>query len=179
MSKTLNSKILAEFLKRAGERLEGEWLLVGGTLLPAVGIDVRSTVDIDFLGLGKNEGGHALELMEIAESLGLSVETVNQAASFFLKKAGYDRSDLIVLFKGSAATIFRPSLLLYFKLKLARFTETDQVDCEHYCKFCRQVGDPFEKSKLTEVLTSAEAGTDVSAEKRNRIRELRETILST
>ena len=53
MNTPLNSTLLTEFLKRAGERLYGEWLLVGGTLLPAVGIDVRATVDIDLLGLGK------------------------------------------------------------------------------------------------------------------------------
>lgn len=47
--KSLDTKLLKEFLKRAGERLHGDWLLVGGTLLPAVGIDSRSTTDIDLV----------------------------------------------------------------------------------------------------------------------------------
>jgi hypothetical protein len=175
MSRNLDSKVLAEFVRRAGDRLTGEWLLVGGTLLPALGIDVRSTVDIDLLGLGKNEASQTLELMELAQSLGLSAEAVNQTAAFFLKKIKYDAPDLIILHKGKSATILRPSVSLYFKLKLARFTETDQTDCEHYYRFCTQVGDPIDPSELEDVLKKEERASG-SREKRDRIRVLRKFI---
>ena len=77
---SLDSKLLKQFLTLATQQLRGRWLLVGGTLLPAVGIDTRSTVDIDLVGLGDKEKLQNLELMKIAEQLGLSVESINQAA---------------------------------------------------------------------------------------------------
>lgn len=115
----LNTQLLKKFLKLAGDSLKGDWLLVGGTLLPAVGLDIRSTVDIDLVGLGEREAAQSLELMELAEKLGLGVETINQAAAFFVHKAGYKKADLLTLYKGKSATIYRPSILLYWRLKLS------------------------------------------------------------
>lgn len=153
--KTLDSKLLKKFLHEAGERLSGRWLLVGGTLLPAVGIDLRSTVDIDFLGIGDEEARQQLELMEVAESLGLPVESVNQAAGFFLKKVGFSERDLILLHQGRKAAIFRPSVELFWKLKIGRLSETDVQDCEHYLRFCKSVGDRIDIAKLRAKLQSA------------------------
>jgi hypothetical protein len=171
MTKALDSRLLEQFIKLAGEKLTGEWLLVGGTLLPAVGIDIRSTVDIDIVSLGGGGGDSQLKIMELAESLGLPVESVNQAASFFVKRAGYQKSDLIVLHKGKSATIFRPSLELYWKLKLARLSETDVQDCLEYFNFCKQVNDPISFAKLSQLL-AAEKKSGVSNEKKVRINEL-------
>jgi hypothetical protein len=146
--KPLDARLLRKFLNLAGQSLKGDWLLVGGTLLPAVGLNVRSTVDIDLIGLGSEEAGQTLELMTLAESLGLSVESINQAAAFFLKKAGYSKSELIVLHKGKKATIFRPSVELYWRLKLPRLSESDLLDCQHYYNFCLGQNEMIRRQKL-------------------------------
>src|ERR1039457_2214833 len=116
--KKLDSKLMKKFLVKAGDLLKGDWLLVGGTLLPAVGLDVRATVDIDIVSLNANGKKGPIEdqtlgLMEIAENLDLGVESINQAAAYFLKKCGYKKEDLISLHKGKKAHIYRPSVQLY------------------------------------------------------------------
>jgi len=153
----LNSTLLKKFLKQAADTLDGEWLLVGGTLLPAVGLDVRPTVDIDLIGLGEKESAQNLELMEIAEKLGLAVESVNQAAAFFLKKVGYKKSDLLELQKGRRATIYRPSVMLYWKLKLPRLSDADQLDCQHYFNFCLAQKDHINKTLLLKIVEDHQA----------------------
>lgn len=164
MNRPLDSKLLKEFLKMAGSKLEGNWLLVGGTLLPAVGLQVRTTVDIDFVGLGKKESAQSLELMELAESLGLSVETINQAAKYFVEKVGYEKEDLIPLVSGKKATIFRPSISLYWKLKVGRLSETDLIDCQHYLGYCRGQNDKIDEGNLLKILNNAEKITSSSQE---------------
>lgn len=49
--KTLDSKLVKYLLQRAEKSISGEWILVGGSLLPALGLDYRSTLDIDLIGL--------------------------------------------------------------------------------------------------------------------------------
>lgn len=168
MNVILNKKVLSQFLDRAVEQLKGEWLLVGGTLLPAVGLDVRATVDIDLVGLSAKESAQSLELMELAEELKLPVETVNQAAAFFVHKAGYTKSDLLPLRKSRNCVIYRPSLLLYWKLKLARMTETDAIDCQHYFNYCVGQGDAMNRGEIKKALRQA-AQAAVSQEVLERI----------
>lgn len=169
--KQLDSQLLSEFLNKAGEKLKGEWLLVGGTLLPAVGLDVRATVDIDIIGLGPSESAQILELMEISEQLGLPVETINQAAAFFLNKISYSKDDLLVLHKGKSSTIYRPSLMLYWQLKIGRLSETDLLDCQHYFHFCKAQKDELNKSKLVKIL-NASGTTQTVQEKLERLARL-------
>lgn len=133
----LTSALLKKFLKLASEELEGEWLLVGGTLLPAVGIDIRPTIDIDLIGLGPKEKMQNLELMALAEKLGLSIETINQAAEFFVAKKKPSKSDMIKLLAGRKVTIYRPTVAFYWSLKLSRLTENDYMDCQHYLQYCK------------------------------------------
>lgn len=175
MSAVLNSKLLKQFLKKAGESLDGEWLLIGGTLLPALGVDIRSTVDIDFIGLGKKEAAQSLELMELSESLKLPIETVNQAAAFFLNKIGYDKENLLVLHKGKKATIYRPSAELFFKLKIGRLSETDAMDCAHYYKYCASHKDRIDAESLVKLL-KASIKKERNKEKQKRLENLYELI---
>ncbi|MCB0408475.1 MAG: hypothetical protein KDD34_09740 [Bdellovibrionales bacterium] len=135
--RALNSKLLKKFLKRASEDLTGEWLLVGGTLLPALGIDARATVDIDLINLKSNDNNNLIQLMKLADNLKLPIESINQAAAYFLKDIKYSQSDLFILSKGKKAIIYRPSLALYWKLKIPRLTESDLLDCQHYFDFCK------------------------------------------
>lgn len=175
MSVPLNSKLLKQFLKQAGDKLEGEWLLIGGTLLPAVGLDIRATVDIDFIGLGKKEASQTLELMEISEALGLPIETVNQAAAFFLNKIDYDKKDLIILYKGKNAVIYRPSGELYFKLKINRLSQTDAIDCTHYYNYCVSQKDKIDVESLLKLLKSSIKKEQIE-EKQERLKTLYELV---
>lgn len=173
--KNLDLELLQDFLKLASKDLQGEWLLVGGTLLPAVGLMIRSTVDIDLIGLGEREAAQSLELMTIAEKLGLSVETINQAAAFFLSKLSYTKKDLIVLREGKTAKIYRPSLLLYWKLKLPRLTESDLLDCQHYFNYCMGQGDRMDRGEI-EKLLSLQARKDQSFERAKRLKILKSLL---
>lgn len=165
--KTLDSKLLSQFLKKASTMLEGKWLLIGGTLLPAVGIDIRATVDIDLIGLGIAEKAQTLKLMELAESLGLSIESVNQAADFFLSRTKYVKSDLILLRSGRRCKIFRPSASLYIRLKLGRFTESDYEDCLHYFKFCESIGDRIKIDEIEKAVRKVLADRPSEEKQRN------------
>ncbi|MBU6376642.1 MAG: hypothetical protein KGQ59_11640, partial [Bdellovibrionales bacterium] len=151
----LDSKLLQKLLDAAAETLDGEWLLLGGTLLPALGVDTRPTVDVDLVSLEKSSNEQSLKLMALAESLHLPVETINQAAAYFLEKAGYTRGDLIVLKKGRRATLYRPSVTLFWKLKISRLSESDLSDCLHYLKFSRNRGELVEVAVLNGLVEKA------------------------
>lgn len=162
--KILNPTLMREFLSAAGEELKGQWVLLGGTLLPALGIQLRSTVDIDLVGLTDKEMAQSLETMRLADRLGLEVQVINQAAAFFLRQIAYAKTDLIPLHKGKNATIFRPSVRLYWKLKVARLSEADVSDCVHYLRFCQQAKDSLSRSDLLKILKTR-SRTEVTPEK--------------
>jgi hypothetical protein len=177
LMKQLDADLLKRFLKLAADTLEGNWLLIGGTLLPAVGIQIRSTIDIDLVGLTEKESKQGLEVMSLAEKLGLGVEVINQAAAFFVNKVGYKKTDLIVLQKGKSATIFRPSVMLYWKLKLSRLTESDAMDCQHYLAYCFGQKDDVDVKVLRALLKSSAKGSEpLAQEKLNRLNQLEHVI---
>ena len=63
--KALDRKLLQRFLNLAVERLQGEWLLIGGTVLPLLGVDLRTTTDIELLPLdAKDANSSLLSFME-------------------------------------------------------------------------------------------------------------------
>ena len=78
--KPLNTARLRAFLQLAGNRLKGEWLLVGGAVLPLLGVNHRTTLDINLVNLHDADGRQTLAMMRVADELGLPVETINQAA---------------------------------------------------------------------------------------------------
>lgn len=152
----LTPKTLKNFLSLTSEKLNGDWLLVGDTLLPALGLNVRATIDIDFVSLSGTQD-QTLELMSLAEELELPIDCINQAAAFFVRKTGVNKKDLILLKKGKRATIYRPSLELYWKLKLSRMSETDLQDCEHYYHYCHANNEVVDITSLLEILNSFKA----------------------
>lgn len=151
----LDSRLLKKLLDAAVETLDGEWILLGGTLLPALGVETRPTVDVDLVSLKKSSNEQSLKLMALAESLGLPVETINQAAGYFLEKSGYTRKDLIVLKKGKRATLFRPTVTLFWKLKINRLSEADLGDCLRYLKFSRDQREPVDNTVLRGLVEKA------------------------
>jgi hypothetical protein len=103
----IDSKLMSKFIKKTLTNLEGRWILIGGTVLPLMGIDHRVTMDIDLVNLDfKNSNQQVLQLMETAESLGLPVETINQAGGYFLSKVK-DVEEHLVLWDKSKSHDFK------------------------------------------------------------------------
>ena len=115
------------FLALAAERLDGEWLLIGGGAAAAWFAPTRTTDDLDMIGLGGTQA-ERFRLMELAVEAAIPIEAVNSAADFFVRRIVGWRDELVVLVRGSA-TIYRPSATLFLLLKLGRLSATDLDDC--------------------------------------------------
>ncbi len=153
MNKPIDKKTLQKFLTTAGETLHGDWILIGGTVLPLLGIDSRPTVDIDLIALEKSGMEETLQLMEMAEKLGLAVESINQAGAYFLKKIPEYKKNLLLLHKGKTAKIFRPNLYLYINLKIGRLTESDLEDCINMIQYSIPLSSKEDLGLLKKLLT--------------------------
>jgi hypothetical protein len=176
--KTLDRNVLLSFVKIAGDRLEGNWVLMGGSLLPLLGVEHRVTLDIDIAGPLDAGNRQTLVLMEIAHELGLPVETINPAAAFFLREIeGWER-ELVPLHRGRSATIHRPNVTLFVLLKLARLTESDLGDCLEFMRFAGRTG---EKPDAARILRAVESLTrkGVSEKKEKRLKILTNALEQT
>lgn len=132
--KPLTKQVLKKFLRRAPQSLQGEWVLLGGALLPALGVETRVTTDIDLVPLSEvaSNSKSTLALMDLALSLELSVEAVNSAAGYFLSKIKDHKKDLVLLSEAKDWRLYRPNFSLYLRLKAARLSESDLMDVEAY-----------------------------------------------
>jgi len=146
--KPLTKQTLQRFLALATDRLEGQWVLVGGSLIPLLGGTDRITYDIDLVGPRDATQSHTLLLMEIADELGLSIESLNQAAAYFLYRIPGFEKDLLPLCQGERGSVMRPTAALYVELKLARFTESDLADCLFYVDYARRHAEPLDKARM-------------------------------
>ncbi|MBN1115308.1 MAG: hypothetical protein JXA66_08200 [Oligoflexia bacterium] len=171
----LDLKTLKKFIELAGKELEGEWVIIGGTVLPLMGIDTRSTVDIDIISLDENQINQNLKLMTIAEKLGLPIETINQAGAFFLFKIKEFRKHLIVLHKTANATVYRPDLELFIKLKIGRLSDADLTDCEEYIKYSKKHNEQINKKAVAAAIKGQVSKTK-SGEKLKRLKKLSDLI---
>lgn len=112
------------------EKLTGEWIIVGGSLLHVLGISERETIDIDLVPAGEITNSNQLKIMEIAEENGFPPEVINFSAEFFFKKQDGWRDELVLLFENGNVKIYRPTVKLFRLLKEQRGTETDFADIE-------------------------------------------------
>ncbi len=163
--------MLARFLRLAGDRLEGDWVMVGGALLPLLGVRHRVTLDIDIAGPQDARGEQSLILMEIAEQLGLPVEAINQAAAFFLRRIEGWQDNLILLHRGKNAAIYRPNVTLFLLLKLGRMSESDLADCLEFIKLGAGRGEKPDGARINQAVKKMSRQA-LSAEKRKRIKAL-------
>lgn len=174
----LARKQIHAFLELAKNRLEGKWLVIGGTVLPMMGYEVRPTMDIDFVCLEQDSSNEQqLQLMQVAEDLELPVETINSAGAFFVKKLGDISGHVVELAKGKAATIYRPDAWLFFKLKLSRLSENDLADCLAFAEHCRGEVSKEKKSLLKLIATAI--GEDPSPAKLKRLEKLQGVLRKT
>lgn len=148
MIKKLNSKFIRKFTAAAADELTGDWILVGGTLLPALGIDHRVTTDIELVPIRAAGNSSSLQLMALAEKHGLPVESVNPAAAYFLEKIADYRDSLVLLVEGKKARIFRPNGTLFLRMKMARMSESDLLDCLEWLKWAKREKEPLDLKKL-------------------------------
>ena len=70
-----------QFLKSVANDLEGDWLVIGGSLLAIIQSDSRSTVDIDLCPINEMTNELRLSLMTVAQKSGLAIESINPAAA--------------------------------------------------------------------------------------------------
>lgn len=167
--KRITPALLRKFVDLASRRLTGDWLIMGGTVLPLLGVDQRVTVDIDCVaGAGGATQDQMLKLMEIAVELGLPVETINSAGAHFLGKIAGHRSHWIELKKGPKATLYRPDLILFLQLKTARMSESDLEDCLAFLKW-DQAQDLKQARQLVQRAAKA---SGLSSERKDRFRRL-------
>lgn len=125
----LRREAIRSFLEQAADRLEGDWILLGGAVVALLLDPDRGTEDIDLVPMAPAPDSR-LRLMEAAVRAGLGVETVNSAADFFLRRLPGWESDLVELLRAGGLVIHRPGPRLFVRLKAARMNERDLEDCK-------------------------------------------------
>lgn len=169
--KKIDNKLLMEFIKKAVNRLSGDWIIIGGSVLQLLNIDVRITTDIDVAGPDSATQKDTLTLMDVAAEIGLPVEAINQAASYFLYKIPDWQNSLVLVQAGKLGRILRPNTSLFIKLKLARLTPSDLDDCLamlHYAKQQQEQIDAKSLQKLIKITMK----TETNGEKKQRMQLL-------
>ena len=161
---------MKQFLKKSPEFLKGEWVLLGGALLPLLGENVRSTTDIDLVPL-KEQRGQLLNVFNLAEALKLPIESVNLAASYFLLKMKDYEHNLILIHETQSFALYRPNLFLYLQLKLKRLSQTDLEDCLSYIRYTKKKKEPFKESEIMKLLQTHKDSL-VEIEKKRRVEKI-------
>lgn len=165
--KAIDRAIVEKFVDLAAQRLSGDFVIIGGAVLSLLGIEGRTTVDIDVAGPKEASLGETLKLFEIAEGLGLPPEAINQAGAFFLHRIEDYERHLVLIRDGPLARIYRPDATLFILLKVARLTERDLEDCLKVIEYARKTGEVIEVSSIKKAIERIRAqGGDVAKEAR-------------
>ena len=173
----LDGPLLERFLELAGDRLRGDWVVIGGCVLPLRGIELRTTADIDVAGPDTAGTRDTLLLLEIAEDLGLPVEAINQAGALFLKRIPDWESNLIEVHRGTGAVIHVPDATLFLLLKLRRLTEADLGDCIAMLGLARDRREAFDAERVSQAIQAALA-SGVPPERARRLRSLEAVVVT-
>lgn len=168
----LDQNMLKRFVRLAADELRGDWVIIGGTVLPLLGIMHRTTVDIEIAGPEDTGQEQIVVLMEIAERLGLPVEAINQAGAYFLRKIDGWETMLEILRKGKKAIVYRPDVTLFILLKLQRLTESDLSDCLEFLRFAAKQNEPLDLERVGEAIEGLLQG-GISRGKERRLDILR------
>ena len=150
---------LDALLTAACERLDGEWLLVGGALVALWLEPGRVTQDIDLIGL-RGLAQERYALVDFAVSQGLPVEAVNSAADYFVQKIDGWREELQPFRSGARGRIFRPSPTLFLLLKLGRLGARDLADCEALLARAAADGLPIDRARVRAAIEALAATAD-------------------
>lgn len=173
----INRKIMGAFLAEALKKLEGDWLILGGSVLTLIGDDRRVTVDIDIAGPSEATQKETLKLMKIAEKIGLAPEAINQAGAYFLQKIPNWKDKRILLSERKGVRLFRPNATLFIELKIGRLSQIDYDDCLAMINFAQKNGEAIDRSYLSRTIKK-ELRNAESAEKKSRLNELLSQVQS-
>jgi len=173
----IDVKLIKKFIKIAVEKLEGEWVIIGGTVLPILKIDHRVTVDIDIVAKGQRTNAQDSLLMQIAEDIGLPIEVINQAGHYFLHKIKNWENQLVLVDEGRKAKIYRPNATLFLLLKMKRLTESDLADCLQMLKYAKKnQPEEINKKLLIQSLEKIMQATEIDKEVNKRYKILYDSI---
>ena len=141
------------FIGRVVDELEGDWLVIGGSLLAMINSEYRVTSDIDICPIDEMTNEKRLHLMDIADQLKLPIEAINPAADFFVRQIPNWKSSIVLLKKGKKGQLYRPDIELYFNLKLSRMSESDVDDCILFLNWHLKQNLKFNKEKLMNLVS--------------------------
>jgi len=144
----MKKKLIKNVIQKICDRLTGDWILIGGAVLPLLNASDRYTQDIDLVGPKSSIQTETLALMQIAEEEGLPIEAINQAASYFFYKIEGWEKELKLIQKGKKANVYRPTATLYILLKLSRFTESDLEDCLKMIQYAKTIKEKIDQNKI-------------------------------
>lgn len=151
----LDRDAIERIVHAIGDRLAGEWLIVGGAALALWVTPRRLTEDVDVVAM-VHTGGERLALLELAHDLGLPVESVNSAAEFFVRRIEGWESHLELVYRGRLSAVHRPDATLMLLLKLGRLSERDLDDCRAVVGS----GAPFDGERIGRAITALPATDD-------------------
>ena len=128
MEKAKTEQILEQLCQKIG----GDWLLVGGTLVQLCYDGGRSTEDIDLVQIAhpsRSKESLQDELFRFTlNTWQMGPEYINLSADFFVRDLKGWESELLLMKHGPVGRIFRPSITLFAALKLRRASELDIND---------------------------------------------------
>jgi hypothetical protein len=155
----------------AADRLDGDWLLVGGGAAATWFAPSRVTEDIDMIGLAGTQD-ERFALMNLALEASLPLEAVNSAADFFVRRIDGWREHLVLLHRGSRANIYRPDPTLFLLLKIGRLSEVDLGDCLALIDHCASSGETLDAAHVRDTIENLPASDDPNVrERRTRLLE--------
>ncbi len=172
----IDKELIERFVELAARRLRGEWVVMGGTVLHLVGLEERTTFDIDVAGPREAEMEQSLELMRIAEELGLPVEAINQAGAFFLHRIEGWREHVVPVRTSERASVLRPDATLFLLLKLSRLTESDLADCRAFVGGAAERGEKIDVDRIERAIDDELSDENLSTARRERLRALSDLV---
>jgi hypothetical protein len=171
MALELDRERIQRIVHEIGEKLEGDWLLVGGALVALWLEPGRTTEDVDLVGIRHDEGDARLALLGLADDLGLPVEALNSAADYFVQRIPNWEEKIELLHGGSMGRIFRPSPTLFLLLKVRRLSEQDLSDCLHLLQEVENEKMPLDTGRVLAALDELEdTGDDALRQRRLQLR---------
>ena len=162
---------MGAIIAEAADRLEGDWVLVGGGAAALWFDAARMTEDVDLVPVSPDPAAR-YQLLDLADALGVPVEALNSAADFFLRRLDGWQDDLVLVSEGRRGRVFRPGPALFLRLKLRRLSALDLADCEGLLDHLAREGTGFDArpvlAELDALASTADAELDA---RRARLRE--------
>jgi len=145
---TIGASLMKSFVKEAAEAVSGDWVLTNGAVLPLLNERCRMTLDINLVGPPTATQRDLLALMEIADSLDLAAESINQTNAFYLQQIDNWQNHLVELYEGSSGAFYRPDVTLFILLAIKRLNESDLEACMQFVDYARKNKEKFAASKV-------------------------------